>query len=56
MQNSKIKPSYAIAGAVLAVALAAFVIFRVSTAPTETINPHPEKIPAKGAGGGGRGD
>jgi hypothetical protein len=56
MQTSKIKPAYAIVGAVLAIAIAAFVIFRVSTAPTETINLHPEKIPAKGAGGGGRGD
>lgn len=56
MQTSKIKPSYAIAAAVLALALAAFVIFKVSTGPSETINPHPEKIPAKGAGGGGRGD
>ena len=52
MQKSKMNPGLIAAGAILLIGLAAFLIFKQATAPNETINPHPEKIPLKGAARG----
>ncbi|HWD41578.1 MAG TPA: hypothetical protein VG944_22235 [Fimbriimonas sp.] len=51
----KVKPVYVVVGTVAALVLAGVVIFTTSTQPQQTINPHPEKIPAKGASRGDKG-
>jgi hypothetical protein len=50
MQKRKVNPALIVVGAVLAICLAALLLFKQATAPNETINPNPDKIPAKGAG------
>lgn len=49
MPKKKVNPALIIAGAILAIGLAAVLIFQQATAPTQTINPDPSKIPPKGA-------
>jgi hypothetical protein len=51
MQKKKVNPAILVVGAILVIGLAVVLIFKQVTAPTETINPHPERIPPKGAAG-----
>jgi hypothetical protein len=50
MKKSKVNPALIVVGAILMIGLAALLIFKQATAPNETINPDPSKIPPKGAG------
>ncbi len=49
MQKQKVNPTFIVIGAILVICLAAVFIFQQATAPNQSINPHPERIPPKGA-------